>query len=100
MLEDLLRFKDLQRLGIVSSWPQLRYMQQNYSFPSGLVLGANSRAWRVSDVEQWLLNCPTESPPNVMKRAAKSVSARQAVRDQQKLTATANSTVSGTDEAA
>ena len=59
MLEELLRFKDLQRLGVVNSWPQLRYMQQNYNFPSGLLLGVNSRAWRASDIKQWLDACPT-----------------------------------------
>jgi hypothetical protein len=45
-IDELLRFKDLRRLGVVSSWPQLRYMQENYGFPTGLLLGANSRAWR------------------------------------------------------
>lgn len=31
-LEQLLRFKDLRRLGVVSSWPQLRYMQETTAF--------------------------------------------------------------------
>ena len=77
-LEQLLRFRDLRRLGVVSSWPQLRYMQENYGFPVGLLLGANSRAWRASEVEQWLDCRPTEPSPHVLERAEKSKRARQA----------------------
>jgi predicted DNA-binding transcriptional regulator AlpA len=75
---ELLRYKDLRRLGIVSSWPQLRYMQEKYGFPSGLLLGANSRAWRVAEVEAWLASRPTEPSAHVMERAEKSMRARQA----------------------
>jgi predicted DNA-binding transcriptional regulator AlpA len=74
---ELLRYKDLRRLGVVSSWPQLRRMQELYGFPSGLLLGPNSRAWRVLDVEKWLAERPTEPSKPVMERAAKSVRARQ-----------------------
>jgi predicted DNA-binding transcriptional regulator AlpA len=75
---ELLRFKDLRRLGVVSSWPQLRNMQKAYGFPSGLLLGANSRAWRVAEVEAWLANRPTEPSAQVMERVEKSMRARQA----------------------
>jgi predicted DNA-binding transcriptional regulator AlpA len=76
-LEELLCFKDLRRLGVVSSWAQLKSMQKKYSFPAGLLLGANSRAWRASEVEQWLASCPVEPSQHVLKRVAKSVRARQ-----------------------
>jgi predicted DNA-binding transcriptional regulator AlpA len=75
---ELLRFKDLRRLGVVSSWPQLKYMQEKYGFPSGFLLGANTRAWRVADVESWLAERPTEPSPRAMERAEKSKRARQA----------------------
>ena len=75
---ELLRFKDLRRLGVVSSWPQLRYMQENYGFPSGLLLGSNTRAWRVAEVEAWLANRPIEPSTHVMERAEKSMRARRA----------------------
>jgi predicted DNA-binding transcriptional regulator AlpA len=76
-LEELLRFKDLRRLGVVSSWAQLKFMQKKYGFPAGLLLGANSRAWRASEIERWLADCPTEPSPQVMERAEKSRRARQ-----------------------
>ena len=44
-IDELLRFKDLQRLNVVKSWPQLRYMQRHYGFPEGILLGENTRAW-------------------------------------------------------
>ena len=75
---ELLRFKDLRRLGVVSSWPQLRYMVQNYGFPAGFLLGANTRAWRATDIENWLAERPTEPSPHAMERAEKSKRARQA----------------------
>jgi hypothetical protein len=53
-------------------------MQENYGFPVGLLLGANSRAWRASEVEQWLDCRPTEPSPHVLERAEKSKRARQA----------------------
>jgi hypothetical protein len=74
---ELLRFKDLRRLGVVSSWPQLRYMQENYGFPTGLLLGANTRAWRVTEVAAWLADRPTEPSRAVVDRAQKSIHARK-----------------------
>jgi hypothetical protein len=77
-LEQLLRFKDLKRCGVVNSWPQLRYMQKECGFSAGLLLGANSRAWPVSVIEQWLTNRPIEPSSQVMERAAKSKRVRGA----------------------
>jgi predicted DNA-binding transcriptional regulator AlpA len=74
---ELLRFKDLRRLGVVSSWPQLRRMQECESFPTGILLGPNSRAWRVADVEQWLADRPTAPSPQTKERADRSVRARR-----------------------
>jgi predicted DNA-binding transcriptional regulator AlpA len=77
-LGELLRFKDLRRLGVVSSWAQLKFMQKKYGFPAGLLLGANSRAWRASEIEQWLASCPVEPSQHVLERVEKSKRARQA----------------------
>jgi hypothetical protein len=55
-------------------------MQDRYGFPSGLLLGANSRAWRLAEVEQWLADRPTEPSPHVMERAEKSKRVRAAGR--------------------
>lgn len=77
MLPTFLRFKDLQARRIVTSWPQSRFMQQQYGFPPGRLLGANSRAWTESEIKEWLANCPIEPSQHVMERAAKSVRAKQ-----------------------
>jgi predicted DNA-binding transcriptional regulator AlpA len=76
-IDELLRFKDLQRLNIVKSWPQLRYMQRHYGFPEGILLGENTRAWAASKVQQWLEARPSVSPL-IRERAEKSVQARSA----------------------
>ena len=75
---ELLRYKDLRSLGVVSSWPQLRQMQRLYGFPSGFLLGPNSRAWRADDVEKWLAERPTEPSAHVLRRAERSLVARRA----------------------
>jgi len=77
---ELLRFKDLRRLGVVSSWPQLRRMQESYGFPVGILLGPNSRAWRAVDVEAWLATRPTDPSEHVMKRTEKAMAAKAAAQ--------------------
>ena len=77
---ELLRFKDLRRLGVVSSWPQLRRMQECEKFPTGFLLGPNSRAWRVSEIEEWLAHRPTEPSEHVMKRTEKAIAAKAAAQ--------------------
>jgi predicted DNA-binding transcriptional regulator AlpA len=77
---ELLRFKDLRRLGVVSSWPQLKYMQEKYGFPSGFLLGTNTRAWRVADIETWLAERPTEPSEHVLKRTEKAMAAKAAAQ--------------------
>jgi hypothetical protein len=74
---ELLRFKDLRRLGVVSSWPQLKFMQENYGFPSGFLLGANTRARRAADIDSWLSTRPTEPSEHVMKRTARAMAAKR-----------------------
>jgi predicted DNA-binding transcriptional regulator AlpA len=76
-IDELLRFKDLQRLNVAKSWPQLRYMQKHYGFPAGILLGANTRAWSAREVKEWLEVRPTKSSL-IRERAERSVQARRA----------------------
>ena len=80
MTLELLRFKDLRRLGVVSSWPQLRRMQECYGFPAGILLGPNSRAWRAADIEAWLATRLSEPSEHVMRRTEKAVAAKVAAQ--------------------
>jgi predicted DNA-binding transcriptional regulator AlpA len=53
------RYKDLVAAGIVSSWMQLRRLIENDNFPRGVLLGRNTRAWRVQDITTWLDGRPS-----------------------------------------
>ena len=61
------RFKHLRDLGIVNSWPALRYQMKYNGFPEGRLLGANTRAWTTEEIQKWL----DERPINVKKRRRK-----------------------------
>ena len=54
----LYRFPDLKALGIVNNWTTLLRWIDAGDFPAGIYLGANTRAWLVSDVELWLASRP------------------------------------------
>jgi predicted DNA-binding transcriptional regulator AlpA len=54
------RFADLQEAGVATSWQQLLRMIDGEDFPAGVRLSANTRAWRLDDVENWLKTRPTE----------------------------------------
>ena len=77
----LLRFKNLQAAGIVRSWPQLRHMQKHYGFPLGILLGPNTRAWDIAEIDKWLANRPIESSAVTMERVEKSKRARQEIAE-------------------
>jgi predicted DNA-binding transcriptional regulator AlpA len=51
---ELLRFSDLRRMKIVSNWPTLLRWIKLGRFPAGLMLGPNSRAWRLCSVRRFL----------------------------------------------
>ena len=52
------RFADLKRMGIVGNYTTLlRWIDQG-NFPAGRMLGANSRAWLVSEIEDWIASRP------------------------------------------
>jgi predicted DNA-binding transcriptional regulator AlpA len=73
----LLRFKDLQRLGVTASWAGLRNLQDHQSFPLGKLLGPSTRVWTAAEVNAWLASRPTDSSEHTKTRAAKSVAARR-----------------------
>jgi hypothetical protein len=54
------RFHDLRAAGIVSNWPQLYNLIDDYGFPAGMLLSPNCRVWDVRDVHVWLDARPTE----------------------------------------
>jgi predicted DNA-binding transcriptional regulator AlpA len=72
----LLRFKDLQRLGLTSSWAGLRNLQDHQNFPLGKLLGPATRVWTAAEVNAWLASRPTDPSEQTKTRAAKSVAAR------------------------
>ena len=57
----LLRFADLCERGVVSSWPQLKRLQQIHGFPLGRMLSPNVRAWTESEIIEWLETRPREN---------------------------------------
>jgi hypothetical protein len=57
----LLRFHDLKQRKIVNNHMTLKRWIKREGFPSGFMLGPNTRVWRESDVEAWLASRPTEN---------------------------------------
>ena len=53
------RFSDLRAAGVVRSWVQLARLIDYESFPAGVLLGPNSRAWQLDDVQAWLSARPS-----------------------------------------
>jgi predicted DNA-binding transcriptional regulator AlpA len=56
----LIKFKDLKARGIVQSWAQLGHLIESHDFPTGFYLGSNTRVWNESNVDDWLVNRPTD----------------------------------------
>ena len=56
-----LRFKNLKAEQIVDNHVTLKRRIDTEGFPSGVMLGPNTRAWRRSWIEQWLVSRPTEN---------------------------------------
>jgi hypothetical protein len=53
------RYPDLRAAGIVTSWMQLRRFIDGEGFPPGVLLGKNTRAWPLHEVEVWLAGRPS-----------------------------------------
>ena len=54
MLPKLLRFQDLKDAGIVRNWTTLVRWIDGGTFPPGIKLGPNSRAWTEESIAEWL----------------------------------------------
>jgi predicted DNA-binding transcriptional regulator AlpA len=54
-----IRFRDLKARGIVKSWPSLKHRINKFGFPPGRLIGPNSRAWTVDEIEGWIAKQPT-----------------------------------------
>jgi predicted DNA-binding transcriptional regulator AlpA len=61
------RYSDLAAVGIVRNWPTLLRLIREEGFPQGIMLGRNTRAWPLRDVETGLSMRPTA---NVSPRKA------------------------------
>lgn len=48
------RFSDLVAAGIVANWTTLLRLIETEDFPPGILIGPNTRAWRVDEIEGWL----------------------------------------------
>jgi len=55
----LLRFKDLQARGIITSWPMLKHRVDRDGFPPGRKTGPNERTWIEAEVDAWIKSRPT-----------------------------------------
>ena len=58
MLPELLRFRDLKRVGI-HNWVTLRRRVDRDGFPAGRLLGPGQRVWTVQEVVEWFNNRPS-----------------------------------------
>ena len=69
MLPELLRFKDLARVGI-TNWVTLKRRVQRDGFPAGFYLGQNTRVWPLEEVLAWLATrAKADDPPENVKPA-------------------------------
>jgi hypothetical protein len=58
-LTTFVRFRDLVNANIVRNWPTLLRLIDKDGFPPGVMLGRNTRAWALDEVEAWLAARPT-----------------------------------------
>src|SRR5262245_56946670 len=73
------RFSDLVAAGIVANWTTLLRLIETEDFPPGILIGPNTRAWRVDEIEGWLDARPSAKkvlppgaiPPRGRKRITK-----------------------------
>jgi predicted DNA-binding transcriptional regulator AlpA len=68
-----IRYADLCAAGIISNWTTLRRLIDDEGFPSGVMIGPNTRAWRLDEVEAWLAGRPIARKP-IAEATRKAVS--------------------------
>jgi predicted DNA-binding transcriptional regulator AlpA len=57
----IIRFQDLKTRGIVSNWNTLLRWIEHENFPPGRRLGANTRVWTETEIEDWIASRPVAS---------------------------------------
>lgn len=57
-LPSFVRYRDLVAAGIVGNWPTLLRLIDVEGFPPGIMIGRNTRAWPVDEIESWLASRP------------------------------------------
>jgi predicted DNA-binding transcriptional regulator AlpA len=62
-LPSYLRYPDLVAANIVTSWMGVSRLIDTEGFPPGVLLSANTRAWRRDEVEAWLASRPSGKKP-------------------------------------
>jgi predicted DNA-binding transcriptional regulator AlpA len=72
------RFRDLKGRGLADSYAQLDNLIRKYGFPIGRLLGPNTRVWSEDEIDAWLANRPTASPP---ARGAAKIAKGRAPKD-------------------
>jgi hypothetical protein len=68
-LPTYLRFADLRARGIVRNLTTLQRLIDTQDFPAGVRLGANTRAWTETEVQDWLTKRPSGKKPAPKHRA-------------------------------
>ena len=63
LLPVYVRFRDLEAAGIVANWTTLLRLIDDEGFPAGVLIGPNSRAWRLDSITEWLEARPTARKP-------------------------------------
>jgi predicted DNA-binding transcriptional regulator AlpA len=58
-LRRYVRFSDLVEANIVGNWPSLLRLIDHESFPAGILIGRNTRAWPLDEVQNWLAARPS-----------------------------------------
>jgi hypothetical protein len=58
----LVRFRYLQEEGYIKDRMALARAIEGYGFPKPIALGANTLAWRLEEVENWVASRPRRTP--------------------------------------
>jgi hypothetical protein len=79
------RYDDLVAAGIVQNWTTLLRLIDDEQFPPGVMIGPNTRAWALSELQAWLACRPSARkvmppkavPPRTRKRRACATAVEQ-----------------------
>ena len=58
----LLKFPDLKRMNIASSWTQVKRLREQYGMPPGRRLGP-TRRWTDEEIANWYESLPVDAVP-------------------------------------